>query len=290
MRIVHLLNFFVGSQENDRVQRRTLESLHLAAGFAASVGIDVIHVFLGDQDDLHYLQSLLAATGFSGRHELVLTEGDPGRYPFLHGRSNPSLTDTFFGAGVRAMLAQVCGSVDQGECLILISNTDICLRPHAYLGIDLIHRHNRKASFVINRETLGESLLDRPIQESFAVVGHQHPGHDFFCLTRACYDDMDLNEGSHLVGFGFVMRPVLANMIFRSDPFGEIATSRLTFHYGDDMPWKDSKWSKAVAFNRQGMVSVYWRLHHARYARLSAEKRAQLDRFFPVSLVGSRHD
>ncbi|MEB3318931.1 MAG: hypothetical protein VKO39_12445 [Cyanobacteriota bacterium] len=284
------MNFFAGSQENDRVQRRTLESLQLAHGFAAAVGVDVSYLFLGNQEDIAYLRSLLGESGFKGRHQVVLSHADPGRYPFLHGRSNPSLTDTFFGTEVRAKLADLCGGTQAQDCLIVISNTDICLRPHAYLGVSLIHRRERRASFVINRETLADALLHQPIQNSFSAVGQKHPGHDFFCLTPSCYFNMDLDEGSHLVGFGFVMRPVLANMIFSADAFAEIGSSRLTFHYGDDMPWKDAKWNEALAFNRRGMISVYWRLHHARYSQLSPKKQALLSKFFPVSLVGSRHD
>lgn len=290
MRIIHLLNFFAGSPENDRVQQRTLESLQLAHGFAGAVGVDVTYLFLGNQKDITYLRSLLSESGFKGRHQLVLANTDPGRYPFLHGRSNPSLTDTFFGAEVRAQLTELCGGMPAQDCLIVISNTDICLRPHAYLGVSLIHRRERRASFVINRETLADALLNQPIQNSFSAVGQKHPGHDFFCLTPSCYFNMDLDEGSHLVGFGFVMRPVLANMIFAADAFAEIGTSRLTFHYGDDMPWKDAKWNEALAFNRRGMVSVYWRLHRARYSQLSPQRRALLSKFFPVSLVGSGHD
>jgi hypothetical protein len=290
MRIFHLLNFFAGSRHNDTVQRRTLESLQIASNFADSLGLQVTFFFLGCHEDINYLKGMLAASGFTGHHEIVISRVTPNRYPFLQGRANPSLTDTFFGAEVRERLSRLCGKSQADDYLITISNTDICLRPHAYLGIDLIHRRNRRASFVINRETLADSLLDRPIQESFEAVGHKHPGHDFFCLTPACYLAMDLDEGSHLVGFGFVMRPVLANMIFFPDPFAEIVSSRLTFHYGDDMPWKESRWNEAVEFNRQGMVSVYWRLHRRYHSQLDPKKQEQLARFFPVSLVGSGHD
>jgi hypothetical protein len=292
MKIIHLLNFFAGSAENDRVQRRTLMSLQIACDFAAAIGIEIRYIFLGDEADIRYMQSLLVAVGFRGRHETLVTPVDSGRYPFLHGRSNPSLTETFFGAQVRERLAIHSAGAEvaaASSCLIAISNTDICLRPHAYLGIDLIHRRDRRLSFVINRETLAVPLLNQPIQASFMATGHRHPGHDFFCLTPTRYFAMDLEEGSHLVGFGFVMRPVLANMIFSPDPFAEIACSRLTFHYGDDMPWKDAKWNEAIEFNRRGMLSVYWRLYRSRHGQLDPERQALLACFFPTSLVGSGH-
>ncbi len=287
MKILHLLNFYASSAAEDKVQRRTMECLQYAAAFAQSIGIDVSYLFVGGKDDVLYAESLLNSLAFSCKNRFIITPQNYS-YPFLHGRTNPSLTDTFFGEETKSVLADLIQPGDSS--LILISNTDICLRPHAYLGVALLNKRNDKASFVINRETLAAHLLEQPICDSFSTIGDQHPGHDFFCISPETYFSTDLEIGGHLVGFGFVMRPVLANLIFSANPFWEIQSSRLTFHYGDDMPWKNSKWDEAIQFNKQGMLSVYWRLYRSKFSVLNTDKKSMLEKFFPESLVGPCND
>jgi hypothetical protein len=247
MKIYHLLNFFAGSSNDAVVQKKTLLSLRQAYSFAISMGVDVQYVFIGTVSDHEFTKSMLLETDFQCSHTFFeqLTPEMP--YPFLHGRNNPTLTDTFFSSKVKEFL-KVSAAPDQYPSpLIAISNTDICLRPHAYLAIALLHSSNPLANFVVNRETIDGELLNKSLSEAYATHGSKHPGHDFFCMHLDAYHDMKLLDENHIIGFGFVMRPVLANLILRSDPFYEIKYSRLTFHYGDDMPWKDPKWDDAIA-------------------------------------------
>ena len=123
-----------------------------------------------------------------------------------------------------------------------------------------------------------------PISHSYGSSGKSHIGHDCFILTHRSYQKVVLIPGSHIIGFGFVMRRLLANLIFESNEFIEIKRSLLTFHYGDDMPWKNIKWNDAIEHNRQGMVNVIQQLR-AKVKDLTAQKNAQFNTFFPKSIV-----
>lgn len=284
MKIIHLINLFRGSPENNIIQRRTLESLCYAHSFASHASINVVYCLVGSDDDIRYAESLFSDMTFEGEC-CIINVGSYRSYAFLHGRSNPSLTDTFFHPELKSFVSAASGPDD--DVFVVISNSDICLRPHAYVGIALVRSKDRDASFVINRETISTDLLDKPIAHSFAASGETHPGHDFFCMPISTYLNIDLDEGGHVVGFGFVMRPVLANLLFAPHSFWEIRSSRLSFHYGDDMPWKDQKWADVLAFNKTGMNNVYWRLHARFYGSLPDSRREMLNRFFPPSLLTS---
>lgn len=287
MRLLHILNFFSGSADHDKVQQRTILSLHNASAAIKKFGIDVEYLFVGSPQDIAYAEHIATQQDVSIAFETVTTPSSL-HHDFLHGRSNPTLAETFFCTQVRELIDSK--SIIEQDTLILISNTDICLRPHAYLGIYLIHRRDPSASFVINRETVSLDLLARPLTEAFASHGTVHPGHDFFCLPPSLYRQVDLEPDGHIIGFGFVMRPLLANLIFSQAPFWEIGSSRLTFHYGDDMQWKDPKWDGALEYNKSNMQKVYWRLHKKCHSSCSQEKKNMLDRFFPQALVGSPSD
>jgi hypothetical protein len=287
MRILHLLNFFSGSSHDALVQRQTLASVREAYSLAASTGVDVHYIFIGTSVDNEFTGSMLSEADFQCSHSFFeqLTPETP--HLFLYGRNNPTLRDTFFSPKVKEYLTSLDETKQQPGPLVVISNTDICLRPHAYLSIALLYSRNPHVNFVVNRETIDGEFLQKPLSEAYGAHGSKHPGHDFFCLNLDSYRSMELLDKSHIIGFGFVMRPVLANLILSEAPFFELRYSRLTFHFGDDMPWKDPKWDAAIEHNRLGMIEILRRLLSRLDYAVPDEKMSQLKSYFPESIVGA---
>ena len=283
MKIIHILNFYDGDIESKKVQERTIESICEAAKVAKNAGISLQFIIVGSALDLEFYSSCYYSNLLEEVSESVslVKQSDPRSYNFLHGRSNPCLTDTFFANNVKQVVKE---SVERDNDRLMISNSDICLKPSFYIAIKLLSLNWPFANFAINRETVEHNLLNKSLPDAYNSVGKLHIGHDCFCMTYSSYHKIILFPGSHIIGFGFVMRPLLANLIYDSNDFIELKRSFLTFHYGDDMPWKNDKWNEAIEHNRQGMVAVIRKLR-SEVEPLSEHKMLQFSTFFPESIV-----
>lgn len=281
MKFIHILNFYQSTDIADLIQLRTLESIGKAQEIARMSGIQVDLLITGNGADIDYAKILCKRAGLRTSPAFCTSSYSTSAYPFLHGRACPEINDVFFGPNIDNAIKNI--SPDDNNLYILISNADICLRPHLYVSIQAIFSIQGNACMVINRETLPYDLLLEDVSCAYNQRGKKHPGHDFFCLPKSLYSNLQLK--SHVVGFGFVMRPVLANMLFSDLTFIELCDSRLTFHYGDDMEWKNEKWTDAIQFNKVNMKSVFESLYHQRWQKIGADKQNLIKKFFTKGLI-----
>ena len=212
MNIIHILNFYDGNLEAKIVQERTLASIYNAAKVARNTNLILRFIIVGSSNDLDFFKSCQNSSSLEDICESVslVVQCRPRHYDFLHGRTNPCLTDTFFANDVKSIIRE---KTSNDSDKVIISNSDICLNPSFYIAIKILSLNWPLANFAINRETIDQDLLNMPISHSYGSSGKSHIGHDCFILTHRSYQKVVLIPGSHIIGFGFVMRPLLANLI-----------------------------------------------------------------------------
>lgn len=121
---------------------------------------------------------------------------------------------------------------------LIYTNADIGLVPNFYESVAAIICEGYDA-FVINRRTIPADFNGaEEIPLMWAQAGEKHIGHDCFVFKRDVYPHFHL--GNVGIGIRLVGRVLLWNLVAQSTRFKEFKDLHLTFHLGQDKPWKNS--------------------------------------------------
>lgn len=272
MKIYHVINPYRVSVDSEDflVQSRTMESIKFARDFAESV-VDVEVVAKIAPDDVPELQDKLMDEGFSVA-ELTESSADLPK-KFKVPRELPLLRDL-------VDLTCLNEPVKKGE-YIVFTNMDICLKPYFYTELARLVSQGFE-TFVINRRTVEKGLLYANPSEVMFSDGEKHIGHDCFVVPRENLEKFYLKD--HVLGIGFVFRPFLLNCVLLSKTFHEFDDVYLTYHFGDDMLWKNEKYNDYLEHNKDQLIQVYNRFL-PEISALTPEKRRWVEKFFSLSFL-----
>jgi hypothetical protein len=130
----------------------------------------------------------------------------------------------------------------------IYTNADIGLMPYFYLTIHSIISQGYDA-FVINRRTIPDTYRQvNEIYLMYAQIGESHIGHDCFVFKREVYPGFKL--GNVCIGIRLVGRVLLWNLVAYSRRFKEFKNLHLTFHLGQNKPWKNPGLKDYYDFNK----------------------------------------
>lgn len=127
------------------------------------------------------------------------------------------------------------------------TNVDIALMPNFYTTVNAIIDSGVDA-FVVNRRTLPpryDAISQLPLM--YADLGEPHRGYDCFVFRRACAERFVL--GNICIGTPKIGVVLAANMICFSRRFHEFGDLHLTFHIGNDRPWRNPALQDYFEFN-----------------------------------------
>jgi hypothetical protein len=157
--------------------------------------------------------------------------------------------------------------------------------PHFYrsvrdllsLGIDCL---------IINRRTVGQlSAYGSTHNIAMNEVGGRHAGLDCFVFPVAWVERFICTNAC--VGAGWVMRSLLYNLVVQAKRMLIMRDAHLTYHFGNDEAWTESKLLDYVAFNLDQAQSVLSRLcgdkHHRALLSAFCQAHQELPQPEPVS-------
>jgi hypothetical protein len=131
---------------------------------------------------------------------------------------------------------------------LIYTNVDIALQPHFYWTVAYLIKQGYEA-FAINRRTIPdhyERQEDLPFM--YAEPGEKHKGWDCFIFHRSLYPRFELGETC--IGTGWFGRVMLTNMACFARQFKVFEDLHLTFHIGNEKPWKTSQFEDYTEHNR----------------------------------------
>lgn len=257
-------------------QQKTLDTLFTAINFVGS-DYEVKLVMKVSQGDYEYFNELYSKNDkvFLCKLATDSSEIDP---PFSVRRELPLLNDLLD-------LSELSGTANKDD-LVVVTNMDICVQPFFYMELFRIH-NTGKDVFVINRRTIPKELMEKELIDAYVSNGDQHIGHDCFVFPFKLLDKFDIRD--HILGIGFVFRPFLLNCVLHAKCFDELDDAYLTFHYGDDMEWKNEKYNDYLEHNKQKLIAVYRdNKELVDLARNNEMKMQWMDKFFNFTFLESK--
>ncbi len=221
--IVHAVNLFAASE----TQERTIQTMKRAAArsVSRSEGPRVTLLSVQTADELQGTPE-----GFSRSRDLDRSILDV-KLLLCPPRRLPLLFDILDRAAERAA----------AEDFVIYSNSDICLAPEFYLAIQALAGAGFDA-IVVNRRTIGPmDAFARFPNLRAAEVGTTHPGYDCFVFRRSLYDRFVKTQSC--IGMVRVDLGLLYNLVAHADRMIILRNVNLTYHYGHDREWQNSKYS-----------------------------------------------
>jgi hypothetical protein len=249
-RISHVVNWFKGDEASNALQAITAGMIQRAAKFAEySDG--------GSAGFRRILGRSLRGSSRAGKPRLIacVAEKELDMVPFGFRAARP-LTRSILDLrsfNVPKRLPLLFDILERGahsayqEGFIIFSNSDICLMPHFYrsvrdllsLGIDCL---------ITNRRTVGQlSAYGSAHKIAMNEVGQRHAGFDCFVFPVAWVERFICTNAC--VGAGWVMRSLLYNLVVQAKRMLIMRDAHLTYHFGNDEAWAESKLLDYVAFN-----------------------------------------
>ncbi|EMG36826.1 methyltransferase, FkbM family [Desulfocurvibacter africanus PCS] len=230
IKIAHIINVFSrpGDATHKRIMQLTLDSLIQARNLDQGP-IQLIGVM---QHDDH----VDLPEDFSIVPSLTRTASDINS--FQQQASLPLLFD-ILDSGIQKA---------HGAEYVVFSNLDICLVPNFYLAVRELIGFGFDA-LTINRRLLNISLLETNASASLHLgdYGIPHAGFDCFVFRKEAYKNFIRNNAC--IGKGAVMRGLLYNMVAHSNKLLMLKNCHLTYHFGNDEPWRDSITSEYWKYN-----------------------------------------
>jgi hypothetical protein len=273
VKIFHIINPYQTKpdSEDESIQKRTLDSIDLARNYIKEL-VPVNILAKVDIEEVDYFNSKFDNTDIyicplnKLSKDLDINFKVPRRLPLL----NDLIT----------LPETLISTIDDNDYLIF-TNMDICIQPYFYAEVSQMIKRGFSC-FVINRRTVDKSLLNQSLANSFTSDGDKHIGHDCFILPAKLLKKFKLKE--HILGIGFVFRPFLLNCIIHSESFHEFEDLYMTYHYGDDMTWKNDKYSDYLDHNKQMMIDVF--TENLEFIKnLPKEKQKWIEKFFPFDFL-----
>jgi hypothetical protein len=247
--ISHVVNWFRGDEASNALQAITASMIETAANFAE-------YADGGSTSFLRILERSLWGSR-AGKPRLIACVAEDELDVVPSGfRAARSLTRTIldlrsFNVSRRLpLLFDVLKNGAQSasrEGFLVFTNTDICLMPHFYrslrdllsLGIDCL---------IINRRTVGKLSAYGSVHNiAMNEVGARHGGLDCFVFPVAWVERFICTNAC--VGAGWVMRSLLYNLVVQAKRMLIMRDAHLTYHFGNDEAWAESKLLDYVAFN-----------------------------------------
>jgi hypothetical protein len=241
LNIAHIINPVKVSEGSDlyKAQPITFETMDIAARYAGNAGkkIKIRQYAAFFAEDEGMVPSHLRKTPLLDR-----SIPDLGQFELF--RKLPLLKD---------ILDRLYHEATDADYLIY-TNADIGFVPHFYESVAAIVMNGYDA-FVINRRTIpadANGIEDIPLM--WAQAGETHIGHDCFIFKREAYPRFRL--GNVGIGIRLVGRVLLWNLVAQATGFKEFKDLHLTFHLGQDKPWKNSRFKDYDRHNHAEAVEV----------------------------------
>lgn len=234
-RYVHLCQPYQNAQAEAELlaQKVTYAAMQHARQVAKSSGIDVEFLGAAFPADEPY-----AAQYFDRTFHLKRTSRNVKS--FGTERSLPLLFDILTGAA------------NCGADYVIFTNVDICPVPHFYCTVDALLARGCDA-LVINRRILEGWPEDPDLVDLMAAdPGSPHRGYDCFVFRRAALTHFVANTA--IIGAGGVMQSLIYNLVATSQRLLILGDVHLTWHLGDEHPWKaphlrdyiEHNWTEAI--------------------------------------------
>jgi len=274
-KIYHVINPYKAKEGSSAYieQKKTLDSLFNALHFVGR-NFEVILLMKVFDVDYDYFSELYGSCSKVCIVKLT-TETSKIHPPFKTPRQLP-LLDDFLNLEILSRDAN-------DDDIVLVTNMDICVQPFFYIEILRIRNTGRDV-FVINRRTVSKELINDELIEAYVSEGDKHIGHDCFVFPFKLLKLFDIRD--HILGIGFVFRPFLLNCILHATVFDEFDDVFLTFHYGDDMSWKDDKFDDYLEHNKNRLIAVYRDNQDLiELANADERKKKWIDKFFNFSFL-----
>lgn len=254
MRLVHVVNTsdFVHAPGMRRAQSVTLGTMELARQYARSAGIHVDQVAVCFSDERAVLpDGILERDGLRSSVQDHVP-GAPRRLPLI-----------------AEILAIGLEGADASHAIY--TNVDISLVPHFYVAVAAMLAAG-DPSLIVNRRTIPDfanrrTLPALEVMASFA--GRPHPGRDCFAFPLDAVEQFVV--GRTVIGADGVGRVLQWNLEAVCGPVTWRKDLHLTFHLGDDQPWRDPAHAAVNTFNLRETVAVYDALveRHGPFERFS---------------------
>ena len=207
----------------------TFESMKAARAYAASV-VDVMLLSAQYPDDHGIVPEEFRATRDLNRSVMDIKGFDAPR-------NLPLIKD---------VLDRLYEASSPAEYLIY-TNSDIALTPMFYVAVNALIEQGFDA-LVINRRTISSdytSTEDLPLM--YMQFGQSHPGYDCFVFQRKVYPEYEL--GDICIGASGIGMAMFANLFCCAERFDILKKVHLTFHIGEDQPWKRTEYDGYSAHN-----------------------------------------
>jgi hypothetical protein len=135
-------------------------------------------------------------------------------------------------------------------------------------------------ALTITRRTIPK-IYTSPAELSrmYAELGEAHPGHDCFIFRREAVMQYDL--GHICIGAHWIGRALELNMICTARRYAVFKDLHMTFHLGDDRPWKDDRFKVFAQSNRDEIRRILLRFHSENRLVDCQESQDLIRRFAP---------
>ena len=232
MKFAHVLNPVRVEPSSDLfvAQPITFESMRVARENAEpEVDVELCAVFYPEDAD-H------VPAGFRRLRTLDRSVLDLGKFELQ--RKYPLLVD------ILGRLAEAVPSADY----LIYTNVDIALMPTFYTDVaDLIAQGYD--ALTITRRTIPKKYTNpSELPLMYAEPGEPHPGHDCFIFKREALAQYDL--GNICIGVHWIGRALELNQICTAKRYAAVKDRHMTFHLGDDRPWRDDRLRDFANFNQ----------------------------------------
>lgn len=242
--ISHVIHFYRGKEADQRTQEATVKSV-LEARRCAVSKVQLFSVVLEEDRDLLF-------EGFSPTAPLTRTISDIAKFEIP--RRLPLLFDTIDAGAERS----------DPNGYIVFTNCDICLQSGFYNSVRALLRYGADC-LIINRLTAGQLDSFGEVPELGRMeVGEKHYGYDCFVFPVSWVKSFV--KANSCVGMPAVMRPLLYNLVARAQRMLMMKSACLTYHYGDEMPWKAPQFADYRSHNASMIAESLTNLSRDRVA------------------------
>lgn len=185
--------------------------------------------------------------GFQKLRPLDRSVLDVGKFEIK--RKYPLLTD---------ILARLAEAATDAEYLIY-TNVDIALMPGFYADLAQLIAEGYDA-LTITRRTIPKIYTSpAELTRMYDEPGEPHPGHDCFIFRREAFQQYDL--GKICIGVHWIGRALELNQICTARRYAAFKDRHMTFHLGDDRPWRDDRLRDFATFNQNELRRILLRFH-----------------------------
>jgi hypothetical protein len=213
LKIAHIINPFIGSEEHKNIQNITFESLRRAQADANNCEVEIVAVYY--KEDEACLPDFITKRAVLEKSVLDYNSN-------LKERKLPTLKD-ILEQGAKAVQADY----------LVYSNIDIGVQPNFYQSIPEFVNQGYDA-FVINRRRISAKYTSvDQLNQIYAEAGEIHNGYDCFVFKQSLMSQFNL--GNVCVGIPHVGNSLFFNLMCFADNLKLFTDKNLTFHIGFEL-------------------------------------------------------